>query len=171
VDTVQHPPTMPGITRNVRPGLMNRDDLEDYNIVLREPVATTYRGLSIYGMGPPSSGGSTIGESLNILEGFDMHDLSRTQALHLYDRANRRQRDGRPRAWLPAEQRAHRLRSDARAGQFARTRQAAAQQHEPDHRLLGWPAGAGTGFTGRLNDHHYGPAAPDQSGRLRHVAT
>src|SRR5207248_9717692 len=89
VDTVQHPPTMPGITRNVRPGLMNRDDLEDYNIVLREPVATTYRGLSIYGMGPPSSGGSTIGESLNILEGFDMHDLSRTQALHRYLEASR----------------------------------------------------------------------------------
>src|SRR2546421_1767073 len=89
VDTVQHPPVMPGITRNVRPGLMNRDDLEDYNIVLREPVATTYRGLSIYGMGPPSSGGSTIGESLNILEGFDMHDLSRTQALHRYLEASR----------------------------------------------------------------------------------
>ena len=89
VDTVQHPPTMPGITRNVRPGLMNRDDLEDYNVVLREPVATTYRGLSIYGMGPPSSGGSTVGESLNILEGFNMHDLSRTQALHRYLEASR----------------------------------------------------------------------------------
>ena len=89
VDTVQHPRTMPGITRNVRPGLMNRDDLEDYNVVLREPVATTYRGLSIYGMGPPSSGGSTVGESLNILEGFNMHDLSRTQALHRYLEASR----------------------------------------------------------------------------------
>jgi len=89
VDTVQHPPTMPGITRNVRPGLMNRDDLEDYNVVLREPVATTYRGLSIYGMGPPSSGGSTVGESLNILEGFNMHDLSRAQALHRYLEASR----------------------------------------------------------------------------------
>src|SRR5437867_2937675 len=89
VDTVQHPPTVPGITRNVRPGLMNRDDLEDYNVVLREPVATTYRGLSIYGMGPPSSGGSTVGESLNILEGFNMHDLSRTQALHRYLEASR----------------------------------------------------------------------------------
>ena len=89
VDTVQHPPTMPGITRNVRPGLMNRDDLEDYNVVLRQPVATTYRGLSIYGMGPPSSGGSTIGEALNILEGFNLGNLSRTQALHRYLEASR----------------------------------------------------------------------------------
>src|SRR5438094_752333 len=138
VDTVQHPPTMPGITRNVRPGLMNRDDLEDYNVVLREPVATTYRGLSIYGMGPPSSGGSTVGESLNILEGFNMHDLSRAHAL---------------------------------PGQFARTRQAAPQQHEPVDCLLGRPAGAGIGFAGRFDDHHHGPAAPNRSGRLRHVPT
>ena len=89
VNTVQHPPTVPGITRNVRPGLMTTDDLAEYEVVAREPVATTYRGLQIFGMGPPSSGGSTIGESLNILEGFDLHGLSRTQALHRYLEASR----------------------------------------------------------------------------------
>src|SRR6266566_5177300 len=58
--------------------------------LFRNPdLATTYRGLSIYGMGPPSSGGSTVGESLNILEGFDLHDLTRTQALHRYLEASR----------------------------------------------------------------------------------
>src|SRR5260370_20289423 len=35
-------------------------------------------------MGPPSSCGSTIVESLNILEGFNLHDMNRTQALHRY---------------------------------------------------------------------------------------
>src|SRR2546428_2107790 len=89
VDTVQHPPLMPGVTRNVRPGLIREDDLADYDVVLRKPVATSYRGLSIYGMGPPSSGGSTVGESLNILEGFNMRDLTRTQALHRYLEASR----------------------------------------------------------------------------------
>src|SRR5437879_6097312 len=89
VNTVQHPPTVPGITRNVRPGVMTRDDLAAYDVVARKPVATTYRGLQIFGMGPPSSGGSTIGESLNILEGFDLHDMSRTQALHRYLEASR----------------------------------------------------------------------------------
>jgi gamma-glutamyltranspeptidase/glutathione hydrolase len=84
VNTVQHPPTVPGITRNVRPGVMTTDDLSEYEVVAREPVATTYRGLQIFGMGPPSSGGSTIGESLNILEGFDLHGMTRTQALHRY---------------------------------------------------------------------------------------
>jgi gamma-glutamyltranspeptidase/glutathione hydrolase len=84
VNTVQHPPTIPGVTRNVRPGVMTTDDLSEYEVVAREPVATTYRGLQIFGMGPPSSGGSTIGESLNILEGFDLHGMTRTQALHRY---------------------------------------------------------------------------------------
>ena len=84
VDTVQHPPLVPGATRNVRPGLMSMEDLADYDVVDREPVATSYRGLTIAGMGPPSSGGSTIGESLNILEGFDLGGMSRVQALHRY---------------------------------------------------------------------------------------
>ncbi|HYY45953.1 MAG TPA: gamma-glutamyltransferase [Candidatus Angelobacter sp.] len=84
VDTVQHPPLVPGATRNVRPGLMSMEDLADYDVVDREPVATSYRGLTIAGMGPPSSGGSTIGEALNILEGFDLGGMSRVQALHRY---------------------------------------------------------------------------------------
>ena len=34
------------------------------------PTHVGYRGLDVYGMGPPSSGGSTVGEALNILEGY-----------------------------------------------------------------------------------------------------
>ena len=34
-------------------------------------------------MGPPSSGGSTVGEALKILEGFDLGSLTRAQALYL----------------------------------------------------------------------------------------
>src|SRR5256714_8122071 len=63
---------------------MTTEDLSNSEVVARKPVATTYRGLQIFSMGPPSSGGSTIGESLNILEGFDLHGMSRTQALHRY---------------------------------------------------------------------------------------
>ena len=89
VNTVQHPPTVPGIARNVRPGLMTTEDLAEYEVVARQPVATTYRGLQIFGMGPPSSGGSTIGEALNILEGFNLHNMTRTQALHRYLESSR----------------------------------------------------------------------------------
>jgi gamma-glutamyltranspeptidase/glutathione hydrolase len=40
-------------------------------------------------MGPPSSGGSTVGEALDILEGYPMADLSRDDALHYYLEASR----------------------------------------------------------------------------------
>jgi gamma-glutamyltranspeptidase / glutathione hydrolase len=40
-------------------------------------------------MGPPSSGGSTVGEALNILEGFDMSTPDRALALHRYLEATR----------------------------------------------------------------------------------
>jgi gamma-glutamyltranspeptidase/glutathione hydrolase len=36
--------------------------------ILRRPTAIKFRDLDIYGMAPPSSGGSTIGEALNIIE-------------------------------------------------------------------------------------------------------
>jgi gamma-glutamyltranspeptidase/glutathione hydrolase len=84
VNTVRHPPLVAGATRNVRPGLMVLGDLDRYVVVDRPPTHIGYRGLDVYGMGPPSSGGSTVGEALNILEGFDLGSLPRADALHLY---------------------------------------------------------------------------------------
>jgi gamma-glutamyltranspeptidase/glutathione hydrolase len=40
-------------------------------------------------MGPPSSGGSTIGEALNILEGYELARMPREAALHYYLEASR----------------------------------------------------------------------------------
>ena len=40
-------------------------------------------------MAPPSSGGSTIGEALNILEGFDLAGEPRERALHRYLEASK----------------------------------------------------------------------------------
>jgi gamma-glutamyltranspeptidase/glutathione hydrolase len=84
VDTVKHPPLRAGATRNVRPGLMEVGDLAGYRAPERPPTVVHYRGLTVYGMGPPSSGGSTVGEALNILEGYDLAGMDRVHALHLY---------------------------------------------------------------------------------------
>jgi gamma-glutamyltranspeptidase/glutathione hydrolase len=70
VNTVRTPPTAAGTTRNVRPGLMAADDLAAYRAKVRAPVKTRYRGYTVAGMGPPSSGGTTVEEALNILESF-----------------------------------------------------------------------------------------------------
>jgi gamma-glutamyltranspeptidase / glutathione hydrolase len=85
-DTVQHPPVAPDANPSfaIRPGLMTTDDLRAYTAPLREPTHVNYRGLDVYGMPPPSSGGSTVGEALNILEGFDMSTSDRALALHRY---------------------------------------------------------------------------------------
>jgi gamma-glutamyltranspeptidase/glutathione hydrolase len=49
-------------------GLIALADLRDYRARWRAPLETTYRGWRIIGMPPPSSGGVTVAEILNILE-------------------------------------------------------------------------------------------------------
>jgi len=89
VDAVRQPPIAADANHVWRPGLMTFDDLRRYTAPERKPTKVRYRGLDVYGMGPPSSGGSTVGEALNILEGYDLEDMSRTQALHLFLEASR----------------------------------------------------------------------------------
>jgi gamma-glutamyltranspeptidase / glutathione hydrolase len=85
-NTVEHPPVAPDNTLGfpVRSGPMTASDVTGYRAIQRTPTHVTYRGLDVYGMPPPSSGGSTVGEALNILEGFDMSTPDRALALHRY---------------------------------------------------------------------------------------
>ncbi len=52
-------------------GLITKDDLKRYQPKWRTPVQIGYRGYTIYSMPPASSGGVTMGEILNIMEGYD----------------------------------------------------------------------------------------------------
>jgi gamma-glutamyltranspeptidase / glutathione hydrolase len=67
---------------------MTPADLAAYAAPLRAPTRVDYAGLEVYGMGPPSSGGSTVGEALNILEHQDLSAKDRTAALHAYVEAS-----------------------------------------------------------------------------------
>ena len=89
VETVVDPPVTPSTDLQVRPGVMAESDLRDYDVPIRYPTAVSYRGYDVYSMGPPSSGGSTVGEALNILEGFDLSSGSRAVALHDYIEASK----------------------------------------------------------------------------------
>ncbi|HVQ45357.1 MAG TPA: gamma-glutamyltransferase [Gemmatimonadales bacterium] len=51
-------------------GIISIQDLADYRAVWRDPIEVSYRGYTIYSMPPASSGGVTMGEILNIMEGF-----------------------------------------------------------------------------------------------------
>ncbi len=89
VETVQHPPISPTANHTWRPGLMTMRDLHTYVAPERAPTHVGYRGLDVYSMGPPSSGGSTVGEALNILEGYPLSTMTREAALHYYIEASR----------------------------------------------------------------------------------
>ncbi len=49
-------------------GVLRAGDLAAYAVSYRQPVVTAYRGFTIVGMPPPSSGGVCVAEALNILE-------------------------------------------------------------------------------------------------------
>jgi gamma-glutamyltranspeptidase/glutathione hydrolase len=85
--TVARPPVAPDADRVVRPGAMTAADVADYDAVFRPPTRVDYRGFEVYGMAPPSSGGSTVGEALNIVEAAlpRRHGtLDPTRVLHTY---------------------------------------------------------------------------------------
>ncbi|MDN3353314.1 gamma-glutamyltransferase [Actinomadura sp. DC4] len=86
-DTSQHPPVDPAATRNVRPGVVQASDLARYKVIPREPTHVGYRGLDVYGMAPSSSGGSTVGEALDIMKRFELKDP--VEALHVYLEASK----------------------------------------------------------------------------------
>jgi gamma-glutamyltranspeptidase/glutathione hydrolase len=73
-------------------GIMTTDDLKSYQPVIRAPVRGSYRGYDIVSMPQPSSGGVVLLETLNILEGFPMHDIAQGSAasLHLMIEAMKR---------------------------------------------------------------------------------
>ncbi|PYI55626.1 gamma-glutamyltransferase [Paenibacillus flagellatus] len=90
VDAVYSPPTVANPPNLVLPGSMSLADLQNYTVRTTDPVKVQYRGYDIYGPAPSSSGGTTVGEALNILEGYDMANLPREEALHYYLEASRR---------------------------------------------------------------------------------
>lgn len=73
-------------------GIMTLDDLKHYEPVIREPVRGTYRGFDIVSMPLPSSGGTVLLESLNILEGYKLREMGAesADALHVTIEAMKR---------------------------------------------------------------------------------
>jgi len=73
-------------------GLITADDLAHYEVKEREPVRGSYRGYDILSAPPPSSGGTVLIESLNILEAYDLEKLGdrSAQSIHFIIEAFRR---------------------------------------------------------------------------------
>ncbi|MGW4229706.1 gamma-glutamyltransferase [Streptomyces sp. NPDC004980] len=89
VSTVRTPPVDPAAGRVVRPGDLTAKDLKSYKALRQAPTRIGYRGLDVYGIAPSSSGGTSVGEALNILESTDLSKATQAQYLHRLIEASR----------------------------------------------------------------------------------
>jgi gamma-glutamyltranspeptidase/glutathione hydrolase len=84
-----HPALYPGQHVVGLRGIMSMNDLRAYRARVQAPTHVRYRGLDVYSMAPPSSSGTTVGEALNILNGYNLRGESRATALFHYLEASR----------------------------------------------------------------------------------
>jgi gamma-glutamyltranspeptidase/glutathione hydrolase len=71
-------------------GIWTLDDLAEYNVVERQPIQGTYRGITVTSAAPPSSGGIAIMTMLNILSGYDLDRYDDVDRIHFIVEAMRR---------------------------------------------------------------------------------
>ncbi len=73
-------------------GLITHEDLVQYDAAWRDPIEFGYRGHTILSMPPVSSGGATLAEIANILEGYELAEMPwhSPQAIHLMAEAWKR---------------------------------------------------------------------------------
>lgn len=73
------------IDTHLNPGQMTLEDLADYKVIEREPVCFAYHRYEVCGMGPPTSGGLTMGQILSILSHYDIAQMGPgEQSWHAY---------------------------------------------------------------------------------------
>jgi len=70
-------------------GVLTARDLAGYTPLVREPLRGEYRGVELLAFPPPSSGGVTLIQTLNILEGFDLRakGAGSSESIHLVSEA------------------------------------------------------------------------------------
>jgi gamma-glutamyltranspeptidase/glutathione hydrolase len=71
-------------------GIWTLQDLAAYQVVERKPLIGNYHGARIVSAAPPSSGGIAVIDALNILSGFDLHQVDSATRKHLVIEAMRR---------------------------------------------------------------------------------
>lgn len=69
---------------NKNGGIISLDDLKQYKAIERPPVKGTYQEYEIISMGPPSSGGIALIQSLNILEQFNLAQLGLNSSQYIH---------------------------------------------------------------------------------------
>lgn len=71
-------------------GIWTQRDLNAYRVIERAPIRFRYHDMLVTSAPPPSSGGIALAQILNILERFDLTELSAAERTHLTVEAMRR---------------------------------------------------------------------------------
>ena len=72
------------------PGILTTEDFANYQVKQRDPVCMDYRAHKVCGMGPPTSGGLTVGQILSVLSHFDLPAMGAgPEAAHLFAEAGK----------------------------------------------------------------------------------
>lgn len=75
----------------IEPGHLSLQDLSEYQVAWREPVCMEYRQETVCSMGPPSSGGIAVLQTLKMLERYNLADYNPedAQVWHWFSQATR----------------------------------------------------------------------------------
>lgn len=65
-------------------GMLTKEDFANFTITETKPITCTYRGYEFISAPPPSSGGITICQTLNILEGYDLKSMGFNSAQYVH---------------------------------------------------------------------------------------
>lgn len=71
-------------------GVITREDFAAYEVMLREPVTSSFLGYSIVGFPPPSSGGTHVAQILNMLASQRVTEFAAAERTHLLAESMRR---------------------------------------------------------------------------------
>lgn len=79
------------VAKGAHPGTMSLDDLASYRVIERPAVCAPFRSYEVCGMGPPSSGATTVGQMMMLLDRFKPADLwlEEPQLWHLFAEVSR----------------------------------------------------------------------------------
>ncbi len=79
------------VARDPRPGTLTTDDLAAYKVIERPAVCHPFLVMRVCGMGPPSSGATTVGQILMLLNQFSVEQIlaSDETIWHLFAEASR----------------------------------------------------------------------------------
>ena len=83
INAINNPPVINPDIVNYS-GVVTIKDFNNYKSIFRCPITFKYKDYKIYSAPPPSSGGIVLAETFNILSNYELDNMSRGDAYHLF---------------------------------------------------------------------------------------